>query len=135
MELVLLAQEFSLKKLLEKCLNSLSRLQLQELKSQTHFEEIDPENMVVLLSNHSRWLREQHAREIRMLREQHNKEKSRALEIVDALNSCWGYDKLPIRGCACVAYTKSCDNCNTILEKFIKMKCGELFEALQSSNG
>ena len=132
LEHLLLAQEFSLKKLLEKCLNTLSRLQLQEIKIQPHFEDIDADNMVMLLSNHTRWLKEQHAREMRMLREQHNKEKARALEIVEALNNCWGYDKLPIRGCSCASYTKSCDTCNTILEKFVKIKCGELFETLQT---
>ena len=48
LEHLLLAQEFSLKKLLEKCLNTLSRLQLQEIKIQPHFEDIDADNMVMM---------------------------------------------------------------------------------------
>ncbi|XP_022792457.1 BTB and MATH domain-containing protein 15-like isoform X2 [Stylophora pistillata] len=132
-ELVILAQEFSLTRLLEKCLASLARMNIQELKNSPNFDNIEAENLVSLLNNHLRWLKEQHAREIRQLREQFLKEKGRALEIANELNSCWGYNKLPIRGCACASYTKSCDNCCTVLEKFVKTKCGELIEALQQN--
>ncbi|RMX54468.1 hypothetical protein pdam_00013169, partial [Pocillopora damicornis] len=96
-ELVILAQEFSLKRLLEKCLASLARMNFQELKNCPNFDNIEAENLVCLLNNHLRWLKEQHAREIRQLREQFLKEKGRALEIANELNSCWGYNKLPIR--------------------------------------
>jgi len=132
-ELVVLAQEFSLKRLLEKCLASLGRMNIQDLKNCVGFDSIEAENLVCLLNNHLRWQKEQHAREIRQLREQSLKEKARILEIANELNSCWGYNKLPIRGCACASYTKSCDNCNTVLEKFVKTKCGELIEALQQT--
>ena len=98
------------------------------------FEAVDAENLVCLLNNHIRWLKEQHSRELRQAKEQFNKEKCKALEIVTELNSCWGYNKLPIRGCACASYTRSCDNCNTVLEKYVKAKCGELIELLQPNN-
>ena len=96
-ELVVLAQEFSLKRLLEKCLASLGRMNIQDLKNCVGFDSIEAENLVCLLNNHLRWQKEQHAREIRQLREQSLKEKARILEIANELNSCWGYNKLPIR--------------------------------------
>ncbi|XP_020893710.1 kelch repeat and BTB domain-containing protein 2 isoform X2 [Exaiptasia diaphana] len=132
-ELILLAQEFSLKRLMEKCLSSLSRMQLQELKVHPKFEEIETCHLVSLLNNNIRWLKEQQVREIRQLKEQHRTEKAGALSIVNELNECWGFNKLPMRGCACASYTKSCDICNTVLEKYVKTKCGELIQALTDS--
>ncbi|KAL9951047.1 hypothetical protein ACROYT_G043640 [Oculina patagonica] len=56
-ELVVLAQEFSLKRLLEKCLASLGRMNIQDLKTCPGFDHIDAENLVCLLNNHLRWLK------------------------------------------------------------------------------
>ncbi|XP_031551599.1 BTB and MATH domain-containing protein 36-like [Actinia tenebrosa] len=133
-DLILLAQEFSLKKLLEKCLNSLSRMHLQELKTHPKFEDIETDHLVSLLTNNIRWLKEQHNREIRQLKEQNIREKSQAVAKVNELNECWGYNKLPMRGCACASYTKSCDICNAVLEKYVKTKCGEIIEVLTSGS-
>ncbi|XP_032232047.2 uncharacterized protein LOC5507505 isoform X2 [Nematostella vectensis] len=133
-DLILLAQEFNLTKLLDKCLVSLSRMQLHDLKGQPKFDDIDSSNLIVLLNNNIRWLKEQQARECRQLKDQHNREKATLLETVNELNECWGYNKLPIRGCACPSYTKSCDTCNTVLEKYVKTKCAELIEKLSADS-
>ncbi|EDO36075.1 predicted protein [Nematostella vectensis] len=162
-DLILLAQEFNLTKLLDKCLVSLSRMQLHDLKEkadnvgmrhhmnhhtflktasicehvptgQPKFDDIDSSNLIVLLNNNIRWLKEQQARECRQLKDQHNREKATLLETVNELNECWGYNKLPIRGCACPSYTKSCDTCNTVLEKYVKTKCAELIEKLSADS-
>lgn len=94
------------------------------------FEEIETRHLVTLLNSHIRWLKENQIREVRQLKDQHRTEKSRVLAIVNELNDCWGFNKLPMRGCACASYTKSCDICNTVLEKYVKTKCGELIQAL-----
>lgn len=98
------------------------------------FENIETDHLVSLLTNNIRWLKEQQSREIRQLKEQNTREKSQAVAKVNELNECWGYNKLPMRGCACASYTKSCDICNTVLEKYVKTKCGEIIEVLTAES-
>ena len=131
-ELLLIAQEYSLEKLLEKCTCTLSRQSFTDIKQHNHFEDISAENLVTILQGHVKFLKDQHTRDQRTLRENFNKRKAEILEIVNEVNVCWGYNKLPIRGCTCPSYTKSCADCNSALEKFIKLKCGELIEHLQA---
>ncbi|XP_066919853.1 BTB and MATH domain-containing protein 38-like [Clytia hemisphaerica] len=132
-DLLLLAQEFQLKKVVDKCTITLSRMSFQDIRHHPHYDQIETENVVHILQGHLKFLKEQHVREVRSIKEQHNKKRQETLEIVNDINCCWGYNKLPIRGCTCPSYSKSCGDCNNALEKFIKIKCGELFEHLQGS--
>ena len=132
-ELLLVAQEFELKKIIDKCTCTLSRLSFAEVKQHPKYENITTDNIVSILQGHVKYLKDQHVREIRNIKEQHLKKRQETLEIVNDISSCWGYNKLPIRGCTCPSYTKSCVDCNNALEKFIKVKCGELYEHLQAN--
>jgi len=132
-ELLLLTQEYGLQKVVEKCTSTLSRINFQDVQAHPRYENISTENVVYILQGHVKFLKEQHNREIRLVHEQHAKKKLETLEIVNDISSCYGYNKLPIRGCTCPSYTKSCPDCNNALEKFIKVKCGELFEHLRTA--
>lgn len=133
-DLLVLAQEFDLSKVIDKCTCTLSRINFQDIRHHPNYEKIDTENVVHILQGHLKFLKDQHVREIRSIKENQLKQQQETLEIVNEINSCWGYNKLPIRGCTCPSYSKSCGDCNSALEKFIKIKCGELFEHLQSPN-
>jgi len=130
-ELLLIAQEHNLVKVMDKCTCTLSRLNFSDVKLHPKYENITTENVVSILQGHVKYLKDQHQREVRSIRENQVKKRQETLEIVNDINSCWGYNKLPIRGCTCPSYTKSCIDCNNALEKFIKVKCGELYEHLQ----
>jgi len=132
-ELLILAQEYGLEKVCEKCTCTLSQMNFQDVQTHPRYDNISTANIVSILQGHVRYLKEKHTREIRTVNEQHAKKKLETLEIVNDISSCWGYNKLPIRGCTCPSYTKSCPDCNNALEKFIKVKCGELFEHLQTA--
>lgn len=133
-ELLLLAQEFELTKVLDKCTLALSRINFQDIQHHPDYEKIDTENIVCILQGHLKFLKDQHNRELRNLKEQQTKKNQETLQIVNDISDCWGYNKLPIRGCTCPSYSKSCGDCNNALEKFIKVKCGELYEHLQPTN-
>ena len=132
-DILLLAQEFSLHRLIEKTSSSLARLGFNEIKQHPRYQEISSENLVYILQGHMKHLKEQHVREIRIIKDQFHKRQQELLDIVDTINSCWGYNKLPIRGCTCPSYTKLCSDCNSALEKFIKIKCAELIDHLHGS--
>jgi len=131
-DLLLLAQEFELSKVVAKCTCALSRLNFQDIRFHPSYEKLETTNVLHILQGHLKFLKDQHVKEIRSIKEHHSKKCHEIFEIVDEINNCWGYNKLPIRGCTCPSYSKSCNDCNNALEKFIKVKCGELFEILRA---